>query len=206
MQGMALPTLWSIGSSLRSTYFDLLDCELDQMLQSKAAVEPSVGPALDRHPWRGYFFIVTATFCWGAAATFGKAIFNGKLFAGHALISPIVLTQARTSFTILVLTPILFLRFGRRIFRIRRADLVLCALVGTLGVACSNYFYYLAIQKSTVSLAITVQYTAPVWVLIYMVARGRERATLQRTVAALVAMIGTALAIGVFQAGVKFSF
>src|SRR6185369_10575496 len=97
-------------------------------------------------------------------------------------------------------------RFGRRIFSMARRDLILCALAGTLGVACSNFFYYYAVQKSTVSLAITVQYTAPLWVLIYMVARGKERATLQRTAAALVAMVGTALAIGVFQAGVKFSF
>ena len=77
--------------------------------------------------------------------------------------------------------------------------------MGTLGVACSNYFYYLAVQKSTVSLAITVQYTAPVWVLLYMVVRGRERATLQKSAAALVAMIGTALAIGVFHSDVQLS-
>ena len=150
--------------------------------------------------------MATATFCWGAAAVVGKAIFNGSLFAGHALISPVVLTQTRATFTVLVFGPILLLRFGRRIFSIARRDLILCALAGTLGVACSNFFYYYAVQKSTVSLAITVQYTAPLWVLIYMVARGREQATLQRTAAALVAMIGTALAIGVFQAGVKFSF
>lgn len=149
--------------------------------------------------------MATATFCWGAAAVVGKAIFNGSLFAGHSLISPVVITQARTTFSVLVLGPILLLRFGGRIFSISRKDLWLCALVGTLGVACSNFFYYLAVQKSTVSLAITVQYVAPLWVLIYMVARGRERATIQRTAAALVAMIGTALAIGVFQTGVKFS-
>jgi drug/metabolite transporter (DMT)-like permease len=149
--------------------------------------------------------VATATFCWGAAAVVGKAIFNGSLFAGHALISPVVLTQARTTFTVLVFGPILLLRFGRRIFSIGGRDLILCWLAGTLGVACSNFFYYLAVQKSTVSLAITVQYTAPLWVLIYMVARGRERATLQRTTAALVAMVGTALAIGVFQTGIKFS-
>jgi drug/metabolite transporter (DMT)-like permease len=117
----------------------------------------------------------------------------------------VVLTQTRTTFSVLVLLLILLLRFGRRIFSIRRRDLLLCALVGTLGVACSNYFYYLAVQKSTVSLAITVQYIAPVWVLLYMVGRGRERATLRKAAAALVAMIGTALAIGVFQSGVKFS-
>jgi DME family drug/metabolite transporter len=146
-----------------------------------------------------------ATLCWGAAAAFGKKIFNGGVFSGHASISPVVLTQTRTCFTVLVLAPLLWLRFGRSIFKINRADLMLCALVGTLGVACSNYFYYLAVQKSTVSLAITVQYIAPVWVLLYMVGRGKEPATLQKAVAALVAVIGTALAIGVFYSGVQFN-
>jgi drug/metabolite transporter (DMT)-like permease len=175
-------------------------------LRSESAARQSISPAPElQHPWRGYFFIASATFCWGAAVAVGKAIFNGSVFAGHALISPMVLTQTRATFTVLVFGPILLLRFGRRIFSINRRDLVLCALVGTLGVACSNFFYYLAVQKSTVSLAITLQYTAPLWVLLYMVARGRERATLQRTAAALVAMLGTALAIGIFQSGVRFS-
>jgi drug/metabolite transporter (DMT)-like permease len=44
-----------------------------------------------------------------------------------------------------------------------------------------------------------------VWVLIYMVMRGRERATVQKSAAALVAMIGTALAIGVFHSNVQLS-
>ena len=151
------------------------------------------------HPWRGYFFIAAASLCWGAAANFGKAIFNGGLFAGRPFISPMVLTQMRTSFAVLVLAAILLLRYGKAIFRISRHDLMICFLVGTMGVACSNYFYYLAVQQSTVSLAITVQYTAPVWVLLYMVIFGREKATVQKTVAALVAMAGTGLAIGVFH-------
>jgi drug/metabolite transporter (DMT)-like permease len=158
-----------------------------------------------QHPWRGYFFIAAATLCWGAAATFGKAIFNGSVFGGSAAISPLVLTQARTTFTVLVFGLILLPRFGLRIFSIRRRDLGLCALVGTLGVACSNYFYYLAVQKSTVSLAITVQYIAPIWVLLYMVCRGRERATVQKTAAALVAIIGTGLTIGLFQSEIHIS-
>jgi len=114
-----------------------------------------------------------------------------------------VLTQMRTTFAVLVFGPFLLLRYGKPIFRISRQDLGLCALVGTLGVACSNYFYYLAVQKATVSLAITVQYTAPVWVLLYMVLGGLEKATVQKTVAALVAMAGTALAIGVFHSDTK---
>ena len=149
-------------------------------------------------------FIAAATFCWGAAVTFGKAIFNGSLFAGHTLISPVELTQARTSFTVLVLVPVLFLRFGRKIFKISKNDLVLCALVGTLGVACSNYFYYLAVQRSTVALAITVQYIAPVWVLAFMVLRGRQKATPQSIVGAMMAIAGVAI-VQFFQANANHS-
>jgi DME family drug/metabolite transporter len=175
-------------------------------LPSKAANAVLARPVTEtRHPWRGYFFIAAATFCWAAAVTVSKAIFNGSLFAGRALISPVALTQTRTTISVAVLGLLLALRFGRPIFRISRSDLILSALVGTLGVASSNYFYYLAVQKSTVSLAITVQYIAPIWVLLYMVMRGKEKATVQKTVAALVAMVGTALAIGVFQSDVRLN-
>lgn len=150
------------------------------------------------HPWRGYLFIATATLCWGAAATFGKAIFNGSLFAGHSLISPLVLTQARTTFTVILLSLFLLVRGGREEFRINRRDLVFCLLIGTLGIAGSNFFYYTAVQKTTVAIAITIQYTAPVWVLLYMVMRGRQRATPQRILGVALALVGTALTIGLF--------
>ena len=42
---------------------------------------------------------------------------------------------------------------------------------GNSGLAASNYFYYFAIQKTTVATAIVLQYVAPVWVLLYMLAR-----------------------------------
>jgi drug/metabolite transporter (DMT)-like permease len=175
-------------------------------LPGEAEIQKTVSPAPEhQHPWRGYFFIAAATFCWGGAAVFGKAIFNGTLFSGRALLSPVVLTQTRTTITVLLLGPFLLLRFGRAMFAMGRSDLRLSALVGTLGVACSNYFYYLAVQKASVSLAITVQYTAPVWVLLYMVARGREHATWRKTAAALVAMAGTAMAIGLFNSSIQLN-
>src|SRR5258708_9833991 len=80
-------------------------------------------------------------------------------------------------------------------------DLILCILTGTLGLAGSNFFYYWAIQKTTVAFAITVQYTAPVWVLLAMAIMGRQRITPSRAVAVLLALIGTALTIGLFRAG-----
>lgn len=157
------------------------------------------------HPWRGYLYIAAATLCWGAAATVGKAVFNGSLFAGRAQISPLLLTQTRATFSVLVLGLILLARFGRNFFKIAPRDLILCLLAGALGVAGSNFFYYLAIAKSTVAIAITLQYTAPVWVLMYMVLRERERAAWNRVLSVALAMVGIALTIGLFRSGLRLN-
>jgi drug/metabolite transporter (DMT)-like permease len=69
-----------------------------------------------------------------------------------------------------------------------------------LGVAASNYFYYVAIQKTSVAVSIVLQYTAPVWVLLYVVARGQQRLTLQKVAAVVVAIAGISLTIGIVGA------
>ena len=76
-------------------------------------------------------------------------------------------------------------------------DLAYCLLLGTLGVAVSNYFYYVAIQRTNVATAIIVQYTAPVWVLLYVVARRQQKLTTQKVTAVALAVTGITLVIGV---------
>ena len=71
-------------------------------------------------------------------------------------------------------------------------------LLGILGVAASNYFYYLAIQRTNVATAIMVQYTAPVWVLFYLAARRWQRPTLSGWIAVALVVTGIALVIGGF--------
>ena len=162
---------------------------------------PTSNPA---HPLRGYFFIGSAAFLWGVSAALGRAVFTGKLaLAGEALhpIDPLILSQTRTSFSLLVLLPLLvFLhkeRRGWRRIQLPTPDLIQCLVLGMLGVAASNYFYYVAIQKTSVAIAIIVQYTAPVWVLLYVVARGQQRLSVQKVAAVLVALAGIALTIGI---------
>jgi drug/metabolite transporter (DMT)-like permease len=75
-----------------------------------------------------------------------------------------------------------------------------------LGVAASNYFYYVAIQRTSVAIAIIVQYTAPVWVLLYVVARGQQKLSLQKVAAVGVAIAGIALTIGIVGAKSASSF
>jgi DME family drug/metabolite transporter len=111
-------------------------------------------------------------------------------------IDPLILSQARTTFSLLVLLPVLLGACGWQRIKLPAPDLVRCLLLGTLGVAASNYFYYVAIQRTNVAIAIIVQYTAPVWVLLYVVARGQQKLSLQKVAAVGCALTGTALVIG----------
>jgi len=130
----------------------------------------------------------------------GRAIFTGKLPLGAAalrLIDPLILSQTRTTFSLLVLLPLLVATRGWQRIKLPARDLAYCFVLGTLGVAVSNYFYYVAIQRTNVATAIIVQYTAPVWVLLYVVARGQQKLSLQKVIAVALAVTGIALVIGI---------
>jgi drug/metabolite transporter (DMT)-like permease len=148
-------------------------------------------------------YIAIATFFWAVSATLGRAAFTGRLPGLQQIkaIDPLILSQGRATFSFLVLLILLVLVRGRHSLRLPVRDLGQLFLIGVLGVAASNYFYYLAIQRTNVATAIIVQYTAPIWVLLYTVARGLQKPTLQRFAAVGLAVTGIALVIGVFGGG-----
>ncbi len=154
-----------------------------------------------RQPLRGYLYIASAAFLWGVAANLGRAAFTGRLLPqGQTLrpIDPLILSQSRTTFSFVILLLALLLFRGRKSLRLPATDLLRMFVLGILGVAASNYLYYLAIQRTNVATAIILQYTAPVWVLLYTIARGLQKPTLQRIAAVALAVSGIALVIGIF--------
>ena len=153
---------------------------------------------------RGYFFIGAAAFLWGVSAALGRAVFTGRLPLGPSGMSPIdplILSQTRTTFSLLVLLSLLVGSKGWQRIKLPTRDLGYCFLLGTLGVAISNYFYYVAIQRTNVAIAIVMQYTAPVWVLLYVVARGQQKLSWQKIAAVALAVTGIALVINLFNPG-----
>jgi len=150
------------------------------------------------HVLRGYIFIAAATFFWGLSAAMGRAVFTGRLLGGmQALrpIDPVILAQARTTISLLVLAPILLL-CKRSALRLRSRHLFQFFLLGTFGLAASNFFYYYAIEKTSVATAIVLQYVAPVWVLLYMLVRRLQQPTVRRISGVLLAVVGCGLAVG----------
>ena len=153
------------------------------------------------HPFLGYFLIAGAALCWALSAVLGKAVFTGRLIPGAAALPPlrpIVLAQMRVTLSLLVMAPALLLLRGKAALHIERPLLLKCLVLGILGLAGANFFYYFAIAKTTVSTAIIVQYTAPAWVLLYMLARGLEKPSAMRLMAVAAAIVGAALATGLF--------
>jgi drug/metabolite transporter (DMT)-like permease len=129
-------------------------------------------------------------------------------------IDPLILAQSRTTIALLILLPILLLT-ARSSLRVQSRHLVQFFLLGILGLAASNFFYYFAIQKTSVATAIVLQYVAPVWVLLYMLARRLQRPTLRRVSGVVLAVVGCGLAVGelaaqpafpwLFVSGVRFN-
>jgi DME family drug/metabolite transporter len=171
---------------------------------SPAVGSKALKPETDtRNSLRGFLYIGAATFFWGLSATLGRAAFTGRLLPslGISGIDPVILSQCRTGFSFLALALCLIARRGIRALRVPWRDLAKLGLLGVAGLVVSNYFYYLAIQRTNVATAIIVQYTAPVWVLLYMVVRGAERLSTSKIGSVVLAIIGIALVIGIFHRG-----
>jgi len=166
-----------------------------------------------RDPVRGYLFIGTAAFLWGVSATLGRAAFtahlpaflgssfNSSLAASLKNIDPLILSQSRATLSLFVLLPIMLARRGTETLRVPGRDLVRFFLWGIFGVAASNFLYYLAIQRTNVATAIILQYTAPVWVLVYTAARESKRPSSRKFVAVGLSVAGCALAVGLVGSG-----
>ncbi len=155
-------------------------------------------------PWRGYIYIGAASFLWAVSATLGRAAFTGSLLPGGESIGeigPLILAQARNTVAFLALVMILGMRRGWRSLWMPRGETVKLFLLGVLGISASSFFYYVAIQRTNVAMAIMLQYTAPIWVLVYLSARWWRKPTLQQASGVVLAMAGIVLLLDLFGAG-----
>jgi drug/metabolite transporter (DMT)-like permease len=143
-----------------------------------------------------YVLVACAAFLWAASATLAKAAFQGGWIHGLKPVDVITLTQMRSTVSFLILFPLLLWRTPGRL-RLTPKLMLACVLVGTIGVAGSNFFYYFAISRTSVATAIVVQYLAPVYVLLVRLFLRQERANAWRTTAVAFAVLGCALVVGI---------
>ncbi|MFZ4621737.1 MAG: DMT family transporter [Bacteroidota bacterium] len=140
---------------------------------------------------KGYIAISLAAFMWGVAATVAKSFFN-KAY------EPLILVQMRVTLSFAVLF-LFFLSTNRQLLKFNIKDIPHFFVVGILGVAGSNFFYYSAIKETNVSTAILVQYSAPVMVMMYAVIFQKEKLSISKIAALVLSIGGIILAIGAYD-------
>jgi drug/metabolite transporter (DMT)-like permease len=143
---------------------------------------------------RGVLMIIGAASLWGVSATAAKALLNQHL-------DPVLVVQSRVTFSVIILL-LYVLLFRPHFLHVRLRDLWKFALLGCIGVAGTNFTYYYTIRESTVATAILIQYTAPLFVMLYAVWSKEERFTTAKVSATLLSLAGCFLAVGGYDRSV----
>ena len=78
-------------------------------------------------------------------------------------------------------------------FRIKRTEILPLVSYGIIGIAIVQALYFLAISRMHVSIALLIEFTAPVWIVVYLRVVKRKHVPNQMWVALVLALTGLAL-------------
>lgn len=143
---------------------------------------------------KAFLFIVLAGLLWGTSGIFVHYL------APYGF-SSLQMTFVRAAVSFLCLGTYALIR-DRSIFRVTWKQLLLCIGVGA-GIFFTASCYFTSMQMTSVSTAVVLMYTAPVYVTVISVLFMGERMSKLKLIAVICIMIGCVLVSG-FVTGMKF--
>ena len=149
--------------------------------------EPIPGVALARTPHRtaGYLLCLGAATLFALNGTVSKSI----LISG---IDPSRLSQLRVTAAFLILLVVVAI-LRPRALRIRRDEIGILLAFGVLGVAMTQYLYFVAIKLLPVGVALLIEFTAPIMVALWFRFGMHEAVKRQVWVGLVLALTGLAM-------------
>jgi drug/metabolite transporter (DMT)-like permease len=117
---------------------------------------PGVPAVADRRPAHGYLLYLGAAVLFALNGTVAKTLLLGGVEATR-------LSQFRATFAFLILLAVVAAT-NRRALRLRRDELPLLVVYGVLGVALTQFLYYLSIERLPIGVALLIEFTAPLMV------------------------------------------
>lgn len=139
--------------------------------------------------------IITAAVFWGTAGLFTNWLadygFSSTQIASFRMISAAVTTV------------IIALIKGKKLFKIKLSSLPILLAIGVISIFATSFFYLGAITASSMATAAILMYTAPFIVVIASVFLYKEKLTIKKVIALIVAFIGCILVSGTGSAGAK---
>jgi drug/metabolite transporter (DMT)-like permease len=150
-----------------------------------------VEPARVRHPRLGYVMAMTAAALWAVNGAVSKVIL------AHG-ISSLQLSEVRSTGAFAGLAILLAVSAPRRL-RITRRELPFLVFFGVCGLAFVQWFYFLAIHRLEIGVALLIQYLAPLLVALW--ARFVAHAQVRRRiwVALVLALTGLSLMVDLWH-------
>jgi drug/metabolite transporter (DMT)-like permease len=151
-----------------------------------AAAEPSV-----RRPVLGFALIFTAATLFGVNGSVAKVALSSGL-------SSLRLTEARCAGAFIGLLLIVLIRSPRAL-RVDRRSLLRLAVFGVVGVALVQLFYFLAIRRLEIGVALLIQYLGPLLVAIWARTFGREHVRARIWAALALSLAGLSLMVDLWS-------
>lgn len=139
----------------------------------------------------GYALLLSATVLFALNGTVVKSI----LLSG---VSATTLSETRAMGAFVILFIIVALTRPQAL-RIRRDEWKMLLAYGVIGVSMTQFLYFLAIERMPIGIALIIEFTAPIWVVLW-VRFGRKQAVRGTVwVGLLLAVIGLTLVAQVWQ-------
>jgi drug/metabolite transporter (DMT)-like permease len=152
---------------------------------------PAGGQTHVRKPLVGYAMVLVAAVLFGVNGSVAKVALSSGL-------SSLRLTEARCAGACVGLMLFALVRDPVSL-RIRRDELLRLAVFGVIGVALVQLFYFLAIHRLAIGIALLIQYLGPLLVAIYARTFGHERVRRRIWAALALSLTGLALMVELWK-------
>lgn len=146
----------------------------------------------DNRARRGYLLVLAATICWATSGTFIKIIRHDYGLSAWTL------AFYRDLFTFVIFLTIAVV-LGVDRLRVARRDLIPLAAMGAISIGIFHVLWAMAVTMLPVAVATVLNYTAPVFVVLFAWALWHEKPDRRQTVAVIVAFVGCVLVTGAYN-------
>lgn len=145
---------------------------------------------------KAYIFIILSSFLFGTSGIFVRLLspygFSSmQMTAMRGIVSAVALS-------------LFALITNKKLFKTTLKELCLFILSGVFMFGAA-FFYYTAMEYTTVATAVVLMYSAPIYVLLFSVLFLKEKLTALKAVAVAVMLVGMALVSGIVG-GMEFNF
>lgn len=138
-----------------------------------------------------YISIISGASLWGLIALFFK-------FLTACGFSPLQIVALRVLFAAVLMTAVIF-KIDPKLLKIRWRDSWLFIGTGIFSLVFFNYCYFRSIESSSISIAVLLLYTAPVFVMLLSIFLFREKFTRCKMLALLSTFCGCTFITGIFS-------